>query len=398
MKILFVAPKMPWPATDGARIAIYELVRHLTARGHRAALLGFGPPEAADELRARAGLIWAKSVGHDTSTKYANALVGLLSSMPYTASKYRSSAMAAEIREAFREERFDIVQLEGTHMAHYLGLAQGLGAHAVLRLHNVESVLAARFAKTAVFPLNLYVEDQARRMRSFERRACRQADLCLAITQEDADRVIQLAPEAIVSVSPAGVDLKRYYPKPMSEEPRTVVFVGALDWPPNADAIRWFRAKVWSRIVQEEPTARWLVVGKSPTADILHWPEEDRNIQVTGYVDDVRPYLDRAAVVVVPLRSGGGMRLKILEAMAVGKPVVSTPMGAEGISAENGREIILAAPNRSFGVEVVRLLRDPAERKRIGKAARLWAEGYGWDRIAADLEGEYQALTGSRGP
>jgi glycosyltransferase involved in cell wall biosynthesis len=396
MKILFVAPKIPWPATDGARIAIYELIRHLTARGHRAALLGFGKPEAADELRARAGLIWAKAVEHNTSTNYVNALLGLLSPTPYTASKYRSEAMKAAIREAFREERFDIVQLEGTHMAHYLGQAQGLGAHAVLRLHNVESLLAARYARTAVFPLNLYVRDQARRMRAFEVRACRQADLCLAITQEDAERVLKLAPDAVVAVSPAGVDLERYYPQPLSEELRSMVFVGALDWPPNADAIRWFRAKVWPRIVQEEPTARWMVVGKSPPADILHWPEEDRNIQVTGYVDDVRPYLHRATVVVVPLRSGGGMRLKILEAMAAGKAVVSTPMGAEGISARNGEEIVLANPDRSFGLEILRLIREPAERLRIGKAARAWVEGYGWSRIAADLEGEYQALLSSR--
>jgi glycosyltransferase involved in cell wall biosynthesis len=396
MKILFVAPKIPWPATDGARIAIYELIRHLTARGHRAALLGFGKPEAADELRARAGLIWAKAVEHNTSTNYVNALLGLLSPMPYTASKYRSEAMKAAIREAFREERFDIVQLEGTHMAHYLGQAQGLGAHAVLRLHNVESLLAARYARTAVFPLKLYVRDQARRMRAFEVRACRQADLCLAITQEDAERVLKLAPDAVVAVSPAGVDLERYYPQPLSEELRSMVFVGALDWPPNADAIRWFRAKVWPRIVQEEPTARWMVVGKSPPADILHWPEEDRNIQVTGYVDDVRPYLHRATVVVVPLRSGGGMRLKILEAMAAGKAVVSTPMGAEGISARNGEEIVLANPDRSFGLEILRLIREPAERLRIGKAARAWVEGYGWSRIAADLEGEYQALLSSR--
>ncbi len=138
------------------------------------------------------------------------------------------------------------------------------------------------------------------------------------------------------------------------------------------------------------------MVGKSPPADILHWPEEDRNIEVTGFVDDVRPHLHRASVVIVPLRSGGGMRLKILEAMAAGKTVVSTPMGAEGISARNGEEIILAGADRSYGVEVVRLLRQGAERKRIGKAARAWAEGYGWSGIAADLERVYQALLGSR--
>jgi sugar transferase (PEP-CTERM/EpsH1 system associated) len=396
MKILYLAPKIPWPATDGARIAIYELVRHLTARGHQAAFIGFGTRESADEFRARAGLIWAKAIPHDTRTNYLSALLALLSPAPYTALKYRSRALSAAVRQAFQEERFDLVQLEGTHMAHYLGLAQRLGSLAVLRLHNVESALAARYARTAVFPLNLYVWDQARRMRAFETRACRQADLCLAISQKDAERVLTLAPDASVAVSPAGVDLKRYYPRPMSEEPGTVVFVGALDWPPNADAIRWFRSKVWSRIVQEEPTASWLVVGKSPRADILHWPEEDRNIQVTGFVDDVRPYLDRASVVVVPLRSGGGMRLKILEAMAAGKAVVSTPMGAEGISARNGEEIVLANADRSFGVQVLRLLRDSAERNRIAKAARAWVEDFGWDRIAADLEREYQTLLGSR--
>jgi glycosyltransferase involved in cell wall biosynthesis len=266
----------------------------------------------------------------------------------------------------------------------------------ILRLHNVESALAARYARTAVFPLNLYVQDQARRMRAFEIRACKQADLCLTITPEDAERILKLAPDASVAVSPAGVDLERYYPQLMSEEPGTLVFVGALDWLPNADAVRWFRTKVWPRVTQEEPTAQWIVVGKSPPADILHWPEEDRSIQVTGFVEDVRPYLHRASVVIVPLRSGGGMRLKILEAMAAGKTVVSTPVGAEGISARSGEEIILAGPDRSYGVEVVRLLREPSERKRIGKAARAWVEGYGWSGIAADLEREYQALLGTR--
>ena len=396
MKILFLAPKIPWPATDGSRIALYELIRHLTARGHQAAFLGFGNQGAADEFRTRAGLLWAKAIPHDTSTHYLNAALALLSPTPYTASKYKSGEMNAAVREAFHEERFDLVHLEGTHMAHYLGLAQSLGVQAVLRLQNVEWLVHARYARTAAFPLNLYVRIQAQRMRAFEIRACRQADLCVAITQEDAERILQLVPDASVAVSPAGVDLERYYPQPMSEEPGTLVFVGALDWPPNADAIRWFRTKVWPRVTQEEPTAQWIVVGKSPPADILHWPEEDRNIQVTGFVDDVRPYLHRASVVIVPLRSGGGMRLKILEAMAAGKTVVSTPVGAEGISARNGEEIILAGPDRSYGVEVVRLLRQPTERKRIGKAARAWAEGYGWSGIAADLERVYQALLGTR--
>ncbi len=396
MRILFVAPKIPWPATDGGRIAIYELVRHLTERGHQAAFLGFGAPRAADELRAHAGLLWAKAIPHDTATNPVSAFANLFSPLPYTASKYKSAAMADAIRSAFQEELFDLVQLENTHMAHYLGLVQKHNRPAVLRLQNVESLLAGRYAQTIAPPFRWYVALQARRMYRFEARACEQASLCLAITEEDAERVRRMAPDAQVAVSPAGVDLERFYPQPMSEEPGTVVSVAALNWPPNVDSMRWFRAEIWPRILKEEPTARWLVVGKDPPSDILRWPEEDHSITVTGFVDDVRPYLFRGSVVIVPLRSGGGMRLKILEAMASGKAVVSTPLGAEGIPARNGEEIVLASPDRTFATEVIRLLREGAERKRIGKAARTWVERYGWNRIAEALEREYAALLEAR--
>jgi len=392
MRILYVAPKIPWPATDGGRIAIYELVRHMTERGHQAAFLGFGTPQAADELRAHAGLLWARAVAHDTATNPVSALLNLLSPLPYTAAKYKSGAMAEAIRTALQEELFDLVQLENTHMAHYLGLVQKHNKPVILRLHNVESLLAQRYARTVAPPLNWYVDLQARRMARFEARACEQASLCLAITEEDAQRVRRLAPDAQVSVSPAGVDLERYYPQPMDEEPGTVVYVGALNWPPNVDSVRWFRNELWPRIQKDEPTARWIIVGKDPPADILRWPEEDRSIAVTGFVDDVRAYLHRASVVVVPLRSGGGMRLKILEAMAAGKAVVSTPLGAEGIPARNNEEIVLAPADRTFAAAVVRLLRQGVDRKRIGKAARVWVEQYGWNRIAENLEREYSAL------
>ena len=396
MRILFVAPKIPWPATDGGRIAIYELVRHLTERGHQAAFLGFGSPQAADELRAHAGLMWAKAIPHDTATNPLSAFWNLFSPLPYTAAKYKSGAMSDAIRSAFQEELFDLVQLENTHMAHYLGLVQQHNRPAVLRLHNVESLLAERYARTIAPPFSWYVALQARRMFQFEARACEQASLCLAITEEDAERVRRMAPEAQVAVSPAGVDLERFYPQLMSEEPGTVVSIASLNWPPNVDSMRWFRAEIWPRILKEEPTARWFVVGKDPPTDILGWPEEDHSIAVTGFVDDVRPYLNRGSVVVVPLRSGGGMRLKILEAMASGKAVVSTPLGAEGIPARNGEEILLAPPDRTFAAEVVRLLRQGAERKRIGKAARAWVERYGWNRVAEALEREYSALLETR--
>jgi polysaccharide biosynthesis protein PslH len=392
MKLLFLAPKIPWPATDGGRIAIYEPLRHLTERGHQVCLLGFGRQTDADSLCTRAGLHWARAIPHDTSSRILPAALSFFSPNPYTASKYNSSAMHAALREAFHFDQFDLVQLENTHMAHYFRDVRKAGIPAILRLHNIESMLAARFARTLPAPLRWLGLDQARRMHRFESAACQTADLCLAITTADAERINQMAPGASVSVLPAGVDLQRYYSRPMSEEPGTVVFIGSLDWGPNIDAVRWFRTEAWPRIRQQVVGARWIVVGKYPPVDILRFPEQDRAIQVTGYVEDVRPYLHRACVAVVPLRSGGGMRLKILEAMAAGKVVVSTPVGAEGIAITSGKELVIANANATFATEVIRLLQSPAERKRIGKLAEAWVKPYGWPRLAEAQETEYRRL------
>jgi glycosyltransferase involved in cell wall biosynthesis len=229
-------------------------------------------------------------------------------------------------------------------------------------------------------------------MRRFEEAACRQASLCMAITEEDAALIRSRVPEAQVVTSPAGVDLERFSPHTMSEEPGTVVFIGALDWPPNIDAVRWFRSEIWPRVRKEETTARWVIVGKAPPTDILRWPEEDRSIQVAGFVEDIRDYLNTASVVVVPLRSGGGMRLKILEAMASGKPVVSTPLGAEGIAVTTGKDISLASTAAVFGAEVVRLLRDQPDRFHMGQNARQTAVQYGWEKLIQRQEEIYRQL------
>jgi polysaccharide biosynthesis protein PslH len=392
MKLLFLAPKIPWPATDGGRIAIYEPLRHLAARGHQVCFLGFGTQSEADSLCTRAGLHWARGISQDTTSRLLPAALSFFTASPYTASKYESPAMRAALREAFQFDRFDLVQLENTHMAHYLGDIRRAGVPSVLRLHNIESLLASRYARTLPIPLRWLGLDQARRMRRFESAACLSADLCLAITPADAERAAQLAPDANIAVLPAGVDLQRFYPRPMSEEPGTVVFVGSLDWGPNIDAVRWFRSEVWPRVRQQVLGARWLVVGKYPPADILRWPEEDHSIQVTGFVDDVRPFLNKASLVAVPLRSGGGMRLKILEAMAAGKPVISTPVGAEGIDIRPGEEMAIAPANASFATEVVRLLQSPSERKRISRLAEDWVKVYGWPRLAELQEAEYHRL------
>lgn len=392
LNLLFVGPKIPYPANDGGRIAIFEPMCHLAARGHRVAYLGFGSQQAAEQLAAEAHLMWARAVSHDTRTRLLPAAMAFFSRLPYTAAKYLAAPMFAALEEVLASQSFDIVQLENSHMAHYLGAVQRHGVAAVLRLTNVEALVAERYARTAPFPLSAYVRIQARRMRRFEQRAIGAADLTLAITPQDAQRCTELEPRARVAVVPVGADLDR----PISsagENPSTLLYVGALDWPPNVDSLQWFKNAIWPLVRSQRPLARWLIVGRDPPSDIQRWPADDPAITVTGKVPEIGPYWRRAAVVVVPLRSGGGMRVKIIEAFAMGKAVVTTTIGVEGIGASAGEHYLMADGAADFAAQVVRLLDSPLERRRLGAAARAFVEAqFGWEQVVSGLERLYLDL------
>jgi glycosyltransferase involved in cell wall biosynthesis len=301
--------------------------------------------------------------------------------------------MTTALEGALHRTQYDLVQFEGSHMAHYLATAHDAGLPTVLHLHNMEWVLAQRFARTVRGPLRWFVNLQAARMMRFETAACAKADLCLTFTPEDSARVRQLVPGARVAVMPGGVDVGRYLGFRDAEDPRAVVLLGAFDWPPNVDSARWFYRAIWPRIVRSVPEARCILVGKQPPPEFYRWQEKGPSVIVTGYVEDVRPYLAMAAVVVVPLRSGGGMRLKIPEAFAMKKAVVSTRLGAEGLGAVPGEHLVLADEEGEFADEVVRLLASTSDRARLGTAAYRWVASHlSWGEIIARVEGEYTSL------
>jgi glycosyltransferase involved in cell wall biosynthesis len=392
LNLLFVGPKIPFPANDGGRIAIFEPMRHLAARGHRVAYLGFGLQKDADELKEKATLVWARAVLHDTRTRPLPAVMAIFSRLPYTAAKYSAAPMFAALEEVLASQSFDIVQLENSHMAHYIDTVQRHGVPAVLRLTNLEAQVAERYARTAHFPLSAYVRLQSRRMRRFEQHAIGVADLTLAITPEDARSCAAMEPRARVAIAPVGADLQRRA-SPEGENPGMLLYVGALDWPPNVDSLKWFRSAIWPLVRRQRPEARWFIVGRDPPSDILRWPADDPTITVTGKVPEIGPYWSQAAVVIVPLRSGGGMRVKIVEAFAMGKPVVTTSIGVEGIGASAGAHYLLADGPTDFAAQVVRLLDSPLERRRLGAAARAFVEAHlGWEQVVSGLEELYFGL------
>jgi polysaccharide biosynthesis protein PslH len=398
MHILQICPKMPYPATDGGRIAIYEPLRRLAARGHRITLLAPAPAvvdmSALAEMRRHCRL---ELVPLDTRNHMLPAAINLFSSTPYTVAKYDARPLRKRLRELLAAERYDLVQIENLHMAAYGAIAAEQGLPVVLRQQNVESQLAERYARTQHGLRRLYALIHAAKLRRYEASACARMDVCLAITPDDAERLRALSPTIRVVTVPAGVDLDDFQPRPAGEEAAAIVSVAAMDWPPNSDAIGWFSEQVLPLIRETHPAARLYIVGKNPPPAIQALARLDY-VTVTGFVDDVRAYFAKGAVFVVPLRSGGGMRVKILQAMAMGKAIVSTTIGAEGIAAEDGEAICLADTPAAFAGQVSRLLGDAQLRRRIGGCAqRLAAARYSWDSTVDRLEQVYRQIISDKG-
>ena len=260
-------------------------------------------------------------------------------------------------------------------------------APVVLFEHNVEYLIWQRLSALESRPWRRALfEIEWRKLRQQERAICRRADLTVAVSPEDRDRLAALAPGARITSIPTGVDTNYFSPTTAPEIPGRLVFTGSMDWQPNEDAVTYFADAILPRIRQELPTVSFAIVGRRPSARVKAVAER-AGMFVTGTVDDVRPYIAQAAVYVVPLRAGGGTRLKIFEALAMQKPVVSTTVGAEGLGLTPGEDFVAADDPGAFAREVIALVKDPLRRHRLGRAGRELVEThYAWPHIAHAFE------------
>jgi glycosyltransferase involved in cell wall biosynthesis len=261
----------------------------------------------------------------------------------------------------------------------------------VLFEHNVEHLIWRRLAAAEPWgPRKAALELEWRKLRRYEARACAAADLTLAVSEKDRAALAANAPSARVRAIPTGVDTSYFAPNGHHESPAHLVFTGSMNWYPNEDGVLHFIDEILPLIRREEPAAGLTVVGRDPSPRIRE--EAARaGVRVTGVVDDVRPYVAEGAVYVVPLRLGGGTRLKIFEALAMGKAVVSTTVGAEGLALVPGEHLLVADEPASFARAVVSLLRDAGRRHALGAAGRqLVAEKYGWAQVAREFESHLQ--------
>jgi glycosyltransferase involved in cell wall biosynthesis len=443
MRILFLTPQLPYPPHQGTAMRNYGLIRGLAER-HQVSLLSFLESnqslDAADPLLALCqGL---ETVPAPPPRRLVRrALDTFTRRLPDMGLRLASPAFANRLAAWLARESFDVVHVEGLEMSPYLDLllfppssertgpksqttVPGHGSGQILPLvvfddHNCEYMLQKRYAQIdARMPQRwvgaLYSLVQWQKLRPYEASVCRRAHRVLAVSQADAKALRQLVPDLDVMVIPNGLDTDLYQPAQRVDQstdqptdascgglyPLTLVFTGKMDFRPNVDAVRWFADAIWARVRAEVPEAHFYAVGQRPHPQ-LDRLRADPSLTLTGWVEDVRPYIARATVYVAPLRMGSGTRLKLLEAMAMGKAIVSTRMGAEGLTdlsestsgqVADDRELVLVDDNdpAAFADAVVALLRDPARRARLGVAARAFVRAhYDWRVIIPRLETLY---------
>lgn len=402
-RILALSSRVPWLPREGHQLRSYHVLEALASR-HEVHLLSClrrdDEPGAPAPLRAR--LAGFETFPVDSGRPHlalARALVnGTLTRAPFVVAKYALPALTRRVAKL--AQQVDIIHVD------MLPLMACVPVHAhqpvVLNAHNVEHrLLAARAKVETGVAVRLFLRTQVPKLRAFERAACARATMVLACSDDDAAELRGLAPATPVRVIPNGVDIVANQPDGTVPRAAQMVFVGQMGWFPNRDGVEWFLAEIMPRVLTQRADARFVLVGKHAG---LHVPEAVRtHVELAGFVPDVRRPVLESAVYVVPLRAGSGTRLKVLEAMALGKAIVTTTIGAEGIRLEHGREALFADDAQAFADAIVGLMRDPAAVARLGAAARQAAERrYGWRAIGAELLDAYADLAsaandGSRG-
>jgi sugar transferase (PEP-CTERM/EpsH1 system associated) len=387
MNILWIKTELLHPIDKGGKIRTYNMLKELK-RDHRITYVTLDDGTADSSARERAyeychDLV---CVPHEQREKftagfYAELFSNLLSPLPYAIKKYASHELRQEISR--RAGDCDVVVCD--FLAPSANVPANLGKPTLLFQHNVEAMIWKRHYEVQNNPLKkAYLFAQWKKMRAFERRMCRSFDSVVAVSQEDSEQMQREYGAKNIFDVPTGVDTEFFRPSGVEKSaPHNLVFTGSMDWLPNEDAIRYFTEQIMPRIKSQIPNVTLTVVGRNPYSSLVELAKNDDSIIVTGRVDDVRPYMERAAAYVVPLRVGGGTRLKIFEAMAMEKPIVSTTIGAEGLPVTDGAELLLANTPEAFAAAVVRILRDSDRANELGqRAAKLVRAEFGWQKVA----------------
>jgi polysaccharide biosynthesis protein PslH len=436
MRVLFFAPKQCWPPTTGAMLRNYHLAHELARGGARVTYLCFSDDAGAAHMVGSSAANESGD-GLENPARWCERIIGVsrppgytplklargaFGRTPVTVLNYTTAEMSETLAHTLAGQDFDVVQVESIHLAAYLPLIRAARnrPRATLDWHNVESEIMARYAeRTDAFLRRTYARRTARQLARLERRALKDFDAHLTVSERDREQLLGVANGARIHVVENGVATEHFSDEKIerahaawlakekdaaevsgdveasgAREKRRIVFVGSMDYHANVDAVVHFARETWPMLKARMRGLVFSIVGRAPAPEVRALAALD-GIEVTGTVDDVRPYYAEALASVIPLRVGGGSRLKILEAMAAGVPVVSTRLGAEGIDARDRLEIILADTNEEFCEAVSRIATDEDSRRALVAAGRaLVHERYDWSSVGASLLKIYEEMPG----
>ena len=401
MKLLWFSHFVPFPPRGGSSQRSFNLIRHVS-KSYEISLVAFNLQgldqgtlaEYTTELKKYCANveIWELPRRWRSWRWWAELTWSPLYRAPYGARSFWSPLLAARWQHTLARYQGVLVHFDSIDLGLFAGAAADF--RKVLNHHTCESAMAYRRAEKESNPLKkAYLWHQARKLERLEQEICHQFDVNLAVSELDAQLLLSRDPRAHFHLVENGTDTSYYEPAAGSEEPRSLIFAGSLGWYPNVSAVQFFVREIWPSIKQQCPGAHFCVAGQRPSESLLQWLMEDPDIVVVPSPEDIRPWIARAALFVCPMLDGGGTKLKILDAMAMGKPVVSTSIGCEGLAVSPGKNILVADTPEDFATAVHNLLEDPVTRQRLAAAGRKLVEDqYSWDVIGSHLEGAYRCV------
>jgi glycosyltransferase involved in cell wall biosynthesis len=402
LRILWVKADKILPVHNGGNIRSYQIARHLALYHQLTFFSYYGgtlDPEYEEELGRQfpgAVCLCTEKPELTSLARGLDYLKNLPASTPYPVSRFGSTAVQERLSAWFSEKRFDLAVCDFLDGA--VNFPVQSKAPTVLFQHNVESEIWRRHAQTTRnLAKRLLFRMEFSKMLRYEKSVVRQFDHVIAVSEHDRRLMSAWTNASQITVVPTGVDLHQYRPAPSPRlQDRLVVFVGAMDWEPNIDAVEYFCREIWPSILTKYPAARFRIVGRNPARRVRRLASD--SVEITGSVPSVVDHLWESAVVVVPLRVGGGTRLKIYEAMAAGKAVVSTSIGAEGLDVHPNQDIVLADDPVAFAGAVMTLLQDANLRRKYEREAAAFAVKHDWATIAAEFRHLLERIVEAREP
>lgn len=401
MRVLLLTQVLPYPPDSGPKVKTYYVLKYL-AQQHRVTLVSFvresDKPEYVRHLETLCERVITVPITRSKTRDLRFLLESLRTGDPWMMLRDERPEMRAALA-ALASEPFDVVHADQTNMGQYA--LPFNGARKVLDLHNALWMLYKRLAETTrpTSPMKYLLARDWPLLKAYEGRLCRQFDAVTAVTDEDKQLLMEAGAPDDITVIPIAIDTDEQAFINRRPSGPHIVHIGTMYWPPNIDGINWFLDEVYPLVKAQVPDVRCTLIGARPPESITRRGSADRTLNVTGYVEDPLPFLEDASMMVVPLLAGGGMRVKILNALSQGIPMVSTTVGCEGIRVTDGQDILIADDPAAFAAATIRLLTDAEVNRQITLAGRRTAEQlYDYRQACRPLDDIYRAQTTPRSP